>query len=286
MNDTKTKFQGEVCFGQVRITGAMVTPEMAKEWLTKNRGNRNVSPVTVAAYVHDIVGGHWPFTHQGVAFFDDGSLADGQHRLLAIARAGETVPMLVCRGLDRRAAEAMDRHRTRSLGDIARMAHGIQDGKSFAAMCVVLRQLDNKWSSKMTDAINMEIYDANRDGINWALAAEKRKTIPVPTMAAFAFLYPVNMQKVEAAYAVLVSGEGLHRGDPMLTLRDHIATTGKSQNMSGADVRLLLARQSVKALRHYLSGQTFSKMVTTGFDSDGQWAIRARLRCGVGETAE
>ncbi len=39
--------------------------------------------------------GHWDTTHQGIAIASDGTLVDGQHRLLAIVESGVTVRMNV-----------------------------------------------------------------------------------------------------------------------------------------------------------------------------------------------
>lgn len=43
----------------------------------------------------DIKEGHWDSTHQGIAIASDGTLIDGQHRLLAIVEAGKSVKMNV-----------------------------------------------------------------------------------------------------------------------------------------------------------------------------------------------
>ena len=64
-----------------------VTPEIAKRWLEQNRGNRSINQKQVDTIAKDILAGDFDTTHQGIAIATDGTLLDGQHRLLAIVKA-------------------------------------------------------------------------------------------------------------------------------------------------------------------------------------------------------
>lgn len=72
-----------------------VTPEMAKRWLKLNLNNRSVNQKNVDAIVKDILSNDWDTTHQGIAIAADGTIIDGQHRLLAIVKANKSVKMWV-----------------------------------------------------------------------------------------------------------------------------------------------------------------------------------------------
>lgn len=72
-----------------------VTPEMAKRWLANNQGNRNVNQKQIDTIAKDILAGDFDTTHQGIAIATDGTLLDGQHRLLAIVKANKTVKLMV-----------------------------------------------------------------------------------------------------------------------------------------------------------------------------------------------
>ncbi len=77
-----------------------VTPAMAQQWLNeKNIHNRPIYERTVEAYALDMKRGLWAFNHQGICFDEEGNLLDGQQRLSAIVLSGETVPLLVVRGI-------------------------------------------------------------------------------------------------------------------------------------------------------------------------------------------
>lgn len=98
-----------------------VTPEMAKEMLSKNVINRKVSFPRVEEYRNQIETGTFLLTHQGIAFYEDGTLADGQHRLLAIIKANKPVCIQVTTGLPKSAATTIDQGRSRSLIDGVRI---------------------------------------------------------------------------------------------------------------------------------------------------------------------
>lgn len=59
-----------------------VTPEMASRWLKLNLNNRTVNHNNVDAIAKDILSNDWDTTHQGIAIAADGTIIDGQHRLL------------------------------------------------------------------------------------------------------------------------------------------------------------------------------------------------------------
>ena len=54
--------------------------------------NRKVSAKTIARFSGAMLRGEWKLTHQGIAFLEDGSLDDGQHRLKAIIEADKVKP--------------------------------------------------------------------------------------------------------------------------------------------------------------------------------------------------
>lgn len=85
-----------------------ITPELAKEYLQANVKNRRASKRAVRLYKRDIEAGNWKFTGDPIRFNGAGTLIDGQHRLLAIAETGVTLPCLVIRGLDLDVQEHID----------------------------------------------------------------------------------------------------------------------------------------------------------------------------------
>ena len=94
-----------------------ITPDMARNMLGSNPINRNISERAVSDLSRAIQNNDWQITHQGIAFYDDGTLADGQHRLSAVIRADIPVYMMVTKGLAKESAMSIDSGRRRSLID-------------------------------------------------------------------------------------------------------------------------------------------------------------------------
>jgi hypothetical protein len=101
----------------MRTEVVKLTPALAEHYLSKNLLNRNVSDRLVNKYAQEMEQKEWMLNHQGIAFYDDNTVADGQHRLLAIIKSGATVPMLVTFGLKKPAAMTIDNGRKRSMVD-------------------------------------------------------------------------------------------------------------------------------------------------------------------------
>jgi len=98
-----------------------VTPDIAKQWLANNNFNRPLKPRLVDKYVRQILEGNWQRTHQGVAFDAQGLVIDGQHRLNAILKTGQSVTMLVFLNENQSVHESIDNGKTRSLLDVVRL---------------------------------------------------------------------------------------------------------------------------------------------------------------------
>lgn len=105
-----------------------ITPEIAVEYLKHNKENRKFRPGVAKRYADDMKFGKWQLTPQGISFYENGDLADGQHRLSAIVDSGCTVDMQVTYGVPMECT-IQDRGAKRSTGDILHM-NGIKSGAS------------------------------------------------------------------------------------------------------------------------------------------------------------
>lgn len=133
--------------------------EFNKEYKTGVSGtNRRTSNKTVAKFAGAMLRGEWKLTHQGIAFLEDGSLDDGQHRLKAIILAAQTNPdisveMMVTTGLEHGIFAYIDTGLRRRLADVASSA-GLKNSFQVAATarlfhCYMIVPYDNpaSWSS-------------------------------------------------------------------------------------------------------------------------------------------
>lgn len=95
----------------------MVTPEMAKNWLTVNTINRNVNKNLVAHYARQMKEGLWEFTGEPI-IFSSNKLLDGQHRLLALISANMPITFLCVFNINEDTFKVIDTGKARSIGEI------------------------------------------------------------------------------------------------------------------------------------------------------------------------
>ena len=72
----------------------IVTPEMAFEWLRKNYGNRSLNN-NLKKYIEDMKNGNFVLTTDAIGFYSDGTLFNGQHRLMACVLSGKSFPAII-----------------------------------------------------------------------------------------------------------------------------------------------------------------------------------------------
>jgi hypothetical protein len=102
---------------QMQTSLMHITPEMAVRWLEGNVRNRKLDQSHVDRLAADMRAGRWKVTHQGIAFSNDGVLADGQHRLWAIMLSNCTVPMMVSFNVPSDCIEYVDGGKARTSAD-------------------------------------------------------------------------------------------------------------------------------------------------------------------------
>lgn len=115
---------------RVRTEWKVVTPEMATKWLEGNTHNRTVRDSVVQRYAADMKAGRWKQSHQGIAFDEEGTLIDGQHRLYAIIYAETGVLIQVTYGLPIETQRVIDDGLKRSVVDILRVQDESMGGMS------------------------------------------------------------------------------------------------------------------------------------------------------------
>lgn len=171
-----------------------ITPELANEYLTKNTRNRNLSRAMVNRIKDDIEHNRWETTHQGVAFYETGELADGQTRLTAIKESGKSVMMFVTTGIPVTAGAAIDRHRARSDADSIKIG-GLSNwiGKEQISLIKMIALAHMKHSPSYSAAHIAELGEFLKDQVTFALLAFSSKKTHIttsPVMAAVAIARP------------------------------------------------------------------------------------------------
>ena len=116
----------------VKTTIEVITPEMAKEYLTHNIVNRKPNKGQVAYYARMMSEGKWMLNGESIVFDNKGNLSDGQHRLMAIMLAQVPIQSVVVRNVDCESFATIDQGKARSASDSFGIK-GIPNGTNVSA---------------------------------------------------------------------------------------------------------------------------------------------------------
>lgn len=196
-----------------------VTPQQALTWLEKNSSNRPLSHARIRQYVKDILDGNFGLTGEAIRFFEDGSLADGQHRLTSIVKACKSVETLVVFGLSKSVAAYIDTGKSRSAGDVLCMFSGVGDLDA-KALGTAIRMITNHdaarhWSSTtmsgnagLTNANIQDYYREHEDdlqaALEWVREFGKYKDAVIPRASQLGLYYLFSRENPKLAHDYLV----------------------------------------------------------------------------------
>lgn len=188
-----------------------MTPQLAQQYLERNTRNRNISRLKVKQILDDIEHDRWDLHHQGIGFYEDGALADGQTRLTAIAESGKTVEIMVTWGLPSKSAASIDRHRPRSDADSIRIS-GLSNwiGKDEISLVKMIALAHQKGTPTYSAQHLADLGEFLKEPIEFAMRAfpSSKKFITIsPVMAAVAIAsLHVDHDRLMEFAEVLVSG--------------------------------------------------------------------------------
>jgi hypothetical protein len=247
-----------------------VTVDMAKDWLAKNNGgNRRVRPSEVDMLANEIgLGGYEP-THQGIGFYEDGTLADGQHRLHAIVKAGVGIWINVTTGLKRVANHKIDKGLVRTSLDSLHFMGISSDSRRVAICTCMIYQFEAElnervgWSpSKIPSESYAGYYQKFLPAIEFVLSFPSAGRYPAPVTAAVATAwFTEDRDRLAEFMIVLDTGETVTERDrACLRIRDYLQAKKYGQ---GTTARNELFLRCCAALRYFIEGKNLSKLYAT-----------------------
>lgn len=140
-----------------------VTPEIARHYLSLNTANyRTIKPAVASRYAEDMKSGNWHENGEAIQFSKNGTLKNGQHRLLAIVNSGVSMEMNVVTDLDDD-VEIFDWGSARSNAQIAK-ARGLSLGTdAIGAARIILAGYGLSAPKGITDKYLTDHYDQLRE---------------------------------------------------------------------------------------------------------------------------
>lgn len=146
-----------------------ITPKMAEKYLNANKANRTLRDGVVERYTFDMKHGKWTDCATPITFYEDGDIADGQHRLYAIVEAGEAFQFWVLRGLSRQSGLNIDTGLNRTIVDNGRIS-GVDVNLSNTLVALAMFYdlgTRNQRGSSMSERIR--IVNKHREVCLWAI---------------------------------------------------------------------------------------------------------------------
>lgn len=223
----------------IQVFRAEVTPEMAREWLADQLPNRRIKEANVARWARDMKRGVWLEPVQPIQFNPEGRLLDGQNRLSAVIEAGITVTLWVAVGVDTEFRRAIDLGTSRTASDVLHLTKpDLLNRHRLASIARAVLQYqthpDRVWGTgKTTPSISEVVSEIEADLDLYMEAAAVFTSARVGarsgqwfTPGAHGVLYVMASRGSEyldlwETYSEgLITGAGLEKGDPRLTLRE------------------------------------------------------------------
>lgn len=244
-----------------------ITPQKAANWLKHNTRNRKVRGRVVERYAGAMKRGEWKLTHEGIAFNCDGTLVDGQHRLMACIQANTPFEAYVFRGVDADAFTVINSGACRTAGDALSMI-GKKHAMSVAAAVRGVYALTDPRGYPVARRDNMtttQIIDllAKYQGLEACVEhiwSSRVDDIIAPSVAG-ALCFIVSRKHADLAadfFTKLGSGEGITRQDPEYWLRKRMLDMRRTKSKPSADFQAALlvrawnakkTKTTIKALR-------------------------------------
>ncbi len=232
-----------------------VTPEMAREWLKRNSGNRPLSQTTVAGYVDEQINGRWRLVGDAIQIDTQGTLINGQHRMTAVSQSGVTCQFLVLFDCDDETKSLIDLGRARTVSDTLRMEYGIERARMVTGAVSALDLFVHERKLKMTVGHAIEMLDPFGQALRWVTRAMpgKSRFSSSPIVAALTYAHRTAPAAVEEFTTQLLVGDELKAESPILKCRNHILQRGGAGTASDEKRHTFLL--VLTAIRHHLNKQ-------------------------------
>lgn len=250
----------------VRSIAVHLTPAAARTLLARNLKNRKISEKVVQKYAAEIKAGEWRLTPGGIGFDDQGTLVDGQHRLHAIIRANQSVPMVVTLGLPTAGQEKVDRHRRRSLFDALYLAgFATKRQEVEIATCLTRRMMQSDSGVVPSDSLVKQTLDCHHEHITAVIALMKgdnksRRGLSQASFLAAAVLYhEIAPGKCAEFLQGVRIGAMLTQDHPAMRLRKLLLgeTAITSMPRGGANQSYIF-RRAIYAMQAHLEGRSIN----------------------------
>jgi hypothetical protein len=227
----------------------------AQRWLDRNTSNRKLRDGWVEKYTSDMLAGKWTECIVPIVFYENGDIADGQHRLWAIIESGTTQRFFVLYGLSREAGLNIDTGGSRTLVDNARISGLNADITN--EMTAVARALESgaRTSSAMSNSSLLTLVEKHREVLKWVCAHGPRgkglRNQCILAAVARAWYYTDDKEKLARFCQVVSTGMMQDGGESAAVALRNLFLTNRNVHLNQLFREyFLLAQAAIKAFMH------------------------------------
>lgn len=214
-----------------------ITPAMARVLLERNPDNRRVSEATVDKIARDIENGTFSLNGESIIVARDGTVNDGQHRLLGCIVAKRAFPTVMVFGPERDTRVTVDQGRSKMVADFLAM-EGHADAVALAAAASYVWQwqtrgrVSNQQADRPTKGEVLAVVDAHPSIAASVAGIPNKGSIGLGgrgllSFCHWAFALNSTPQEASAFIAAYTSGANLLSRDPVLYARNRIMAEGR-----------------------------------------------------------
>lgn len=248
--------QGALNYMHCQVSVEMFTPEDALEILCKNDINRALNNDVVRVYNTDMQVGDWSVCPGAICFYEDGQLADGQHRLNALIESGCSALFIVMRGLTRKDGFNIDTGRPRKLVDAVRIATGEHIPTNLFSIARSIKSGVSQ-HGRNSNSMQYDTIEEFREAAEWVIAngprGKKLGNGAILGAVGRAYLAGVDHDKLHRFCDVLRTGfaEGTHESAAVAMRNYLLAAQNSSTSALWRDTFLKVQN----AIKYFIAGK-------------------------------
>lgn len=247
-----------------------VTPELAEELLARNTKNRRPSPANLLKVKEAMSAGEWELNGEAIKVATDGTILDGQHRLMACVELGIPFKTLIVYGLPNEAQDTMDTGKARTIAGVLSL-HGVPNASKVAAVTAAVIRVE-KWGIRAALSNGSNKYAVTAKQVLARVEAEPELlelpnavrsvasiTGGVATPATLLYVFSgIDAEDAEFFFRKLGNGEGLAAGNPILALRNQLISM--NGDVRGERSQRYVSALFIKAWNKYRSGDEIQQL--------------------------
>lgn len=249
--------------GGLTVGIVIVTPDLAYEWLKRNRKNRRLRQRRIDGYARQMSIGRWKLNGETIVFDRNGNLIQGQHRLHACIKAGVPFTTLIVRGVEADVFSTLDQHGKRTTADNFDLVGEVNSAVlAAAATKLVLYERGLLYTGgagdrdvSVEDALEaLDRHSNLRESVQ--VARSVGRLAPPSMLTTLHYLFAGNDHELAGwFFNALATGEKLRKTDAVYLLRERLIFNGASKarlrekDLAALVIKAWNAHRSGKAIK-------------------------------------